>query len=83
MSALSRILGFPVNSVKTEFYHWTPHQVTEMVECNGVQNRVRPPILQYLGHILAHPTWAHKARADYLGLMQSDLAQSSSIPMNG
>ena len=44
MSELSRILGFRVNSGKTKVYHWTPHQVTEMVEWNGVQNRVRPPI---------------------------------------
>ena len=34
-------------------------------------------------NILAHPTWARKARADYLGLVQSHLAQYASIPMNG
>ena len=83
VSELSRIFGYRVNSGKTEVDHWTPRQVTEVVEWNGVLNRVRPPILQYVGHILAHPMWAHKARVDYLGLVRSDLAQYAFIPMNG
>ena len=49
----------------------------------GIPNKVRPPILQYLGHIFAHPNWAHKARFDYMGLIQSDLAAYTEIPMNG
>ena len=54
-----------------------------MVEWNVVLRKVRPPILQYLGHIAAHPWWADKARADYLGLVQYDLAQHASISMKG
>ena len=42
-----------------------------------------PPILQYLGHVLAHPQWAHRAGADYVALVQSDLAQYASVLMNG
>ena len=83
VSELGRILGFRVNSGKTEIYHWTPRHVTESFMWDGVSNKVRRPILQYLGHILAHPEWAHKARADYVALVQSDLAQYASVPMNG
>ena len=46
-------------------------------------HKVRPPILRYLGHILARPSWAHKARSDYLGMVQADLAQYQSVPLNG
>ena len=83
VSELRRILGFRVNSGKTEIYRWTPRHVTESFMWDGVSNKVRPPILQYLGPILAHPQWAHKARADYVALVQSDLAQYASVPMNG
>ena len=83
VSELGRILGFRVNSRKTKIYRWTPRHVTESFVWGGVSNKVRPPILQYLGHILAHPQWAHMARAGYVALVQSDLAQYASIPMNG
>ena len=83
VSELGRILGFRVNSSKTEIYRWTPRHVTESFVWGGVSNKVRPPILQYLGYILAHPQWAHKARADCVALVQSDLAQYASVPMNG
>ena len=80
---LGRILGFRVNMSKTEIYRWTPRHVTESFVWGGVSNKVRPPILQCSGHILARPQWAHKARADYVALVQSDLAQYASVPMNG
>ena len=42
-----------------------------------------PPILSYLGHIIAHPQWAQKARLVYLDLITSDLAQYAHIAMDG
>ena len=74
VSELSRILGFRVNSGKTEIYCSSPDPVNESIVWEGIPNKVRPPILQYLGRILAHPNWAHKAQSDYMGLTQSDLA---------
>ena len=83
VNELSRILGFRVNWGKTEIYPWSPDPVNESVVWEGIPNKVRPPILHYLGHILAHPNWAHKAQSDYMGLIQSDLAAYTGIPMNG
>ena len=83
VSELSRILGFRVDSGKTEIYRWSLDPFNEFVIWEGTPNKVRPPILQYLGHILAHPNWAHKARSDYMGLIQSDLAAYIEIPMDG
>ena len=60
VSELSRIRGFRVNSGKTEIYRWSPDPVNESIVWEGIPNKVRPPILQYLGHIFAHPNWAHK-----------------------
>ena len=54
---------------KTEIYRWSPDPVNESMVLEGIPNKVRPPILQYLGHILAHPNSAHKARSDYMGLI--------------
>ena len=69
VSELCSILGFRVNSGKTEIYCWSPDPVNESIVWEGISNKVRPPILQYLGHILAHPNWVHKARPDYMGLI--------------
>ena len=71
---LSRILGFRVKPGKIE-------TVNESIVWEGIPNKDRPPILQYLGHILAHPNCAHKARSDYMGLIQYDLAAYTRIPM--
>ena len=83
VSELSRILGFRVNSGKTEIYRWSPDPVNESIVWEGIPNKVRPLILQYLGHILAPPNWAHKARSYYMGVNQSALAAYIEIPMDG
>ena len=41
------------------------------------------PILNYLGHTIAHPQWAHKPPPDYLDHMSSDLAQYAHTPLDG
>ena len=83
VSRISAVLGFRVNTTKTQIYKWAPSTSHETVLWDGVPHKVCPPILRYLGHLMAHPSWAHKARGDYLGLVQSDLAQYQSVPLNG
>ena len=83
ISRLNTTLGFRVNSTKIEMYKWTPSTTNETMSWEGVPHTVCPPILRYLGHLLAHPFWAHKARSDYLGVVQSNLAQYQSVPLNG
>ena len=82
-SRITSTLGFSVNNIKAETYKWTPTTTNETVQWEGVPHKVRPPILGYLGHLMAHPSLAHKATSDYLGLVQSDLAQCRSVPLNG
>ena len=80
---LGNTLGFHVNKGKTEVYCWSATYKVDQLLWDGQVNAVRPPILSYLGHTIAHPQWAHKARSDYLDLITSDLAQYAHIPMDG
>ena len=80
---LGNTLGFHVNKGKTEVYCWSATYKVDQLLWDGQVNTVRPPILSYLEHIIAHPRWAHKARSDYLDLIASDLAQYAHIPMDG
>ena len=66
---------------KPEIHKWAPSTTNEMWE--GVPHKVRPPILRYSGHLMAHPSGAHKGRSDYLGLVQSSLVQYQSVPLDG
>ena len=72
-----------MNKGKKEVYCWSATYKVDQLLWDGQVNTVRPPILSYLGHTIAHPQWAHKARSDYLDLITSDLAQYAHIPMDG
>ena len=62
VSHLSAILGFRFNNTETDIYKWTPSPTNETVLWEGVPHKVRPPpLLRYLSHLLARPSWAHKA----------------------
>ena len=80
---LGNTLGVHVHKGKTEVYCWSATYKVDRLLWDGQVNTVRPPILSYLGHIIAHPQWAHKARSDYLDLITSDLAQYAHIPKDG
>ena len=64
VSRISAVLGLRVNKTKTEIYKWASSTTNETVLWEGVPHKVRPPILRYLGHLMAHPPRAHKARGD-------------------
>ena len=76
-------LGFHVNKGKTKVYYWSATYKADELLWDGQVNTVRPPIVIYLGHIIAYPQWAHKARSDYLDLITSDVVQYAHIPMDG
>ena len=80
---LGNTLGLHVNKGKTKVYCWSSTYKVDQLLLDGQVNTVRPPILSYLGHTIAHPQWAHKARSDYLDLIPSDLTQYAHIPMDG
>ena len=80
---LGNTLGLHVNKGKTEVYCWSATYKVDQLPWAGQVDTVKPPILRYLGHTIAHPQLAHKARSDYLDLITSDLPQYAHIPMDG
>ena len=88
---LSLILGFQTNPGKTEVYKWatTPRARQkrhvpqhDVLRWNGKDRLVRPPIFTYLGHIIAHPLWAQRARDEVLAKVESDLPRYRTLPLN-
>ena len=43
---------------------------------------MRPPIFRYLGHTIAHPSWAQRARDEVLAKVESDLTRYRALPLN-
>ena len=76
---LSLILGFQTNPGKTEIYKWATiplamqkRQVPQhgVLRWNGKDMLVRPPIFRYLGHLIAHPSRAERARDEVLAKVE-------------
>ena len=53
---VAHMMGLRFNKDKTEVYHWAKNYCLEPITWQHQQLSVRPPILTYLGHVLAHPT---------------------------
>ena len=49
-------MGLRFNKDKIEVYHWTKDYNLEPITWQHQLIPVRPPIMTYLGHVLAHPT---------------------------
>ena len=43
---------------------------------------VRPPIFRYLGHTIAHLSWAQKARDEVMAMVEANLARYRALPLN-
>ena len=43
---------------------------------------MRPPIFRYLGHTIAHPSWAQRARDAVFAKVESDLTRYRALPLN-
>ena len=88
---LSLILGFQTNPGKKEVSKWatTPRvrqkrqaPQHDVLRWNGKDILVRPPIFRYLGYIIAHPSWAQRARDEVLAKVESDLTRYRALPLN-
>ena len=88
---LSLILGFQTNSGKMEVYKWarTPPTTQKrqvplhnVLRWNGKDILVCPPIFRYLGHIIAHSSWAQRVRDEVLAKVESDLIRYRALPLN-
>ena len=42
----------------------------------------RPPMLQYLGHLICHHSWVHCAQAEYTNLIKASLARYRPLPVD-
>ena len=49
-------MGLRFNADKTKTYHWASNYNPGTITWQGQRLPIRPPILTYLGHILAHPS---------------------------
>ena len=49
-------MGLRFNADKTEIYHWARQYEPETITRQEQQPTTRPPIVTYLGHVLAHPS---------------------------
>ena len=43
---------------------------------------VRAPMFRYLGHIMAHPSWAQRAGDEVLAKVEWDLTRYRALPLN-
>ena len=75
-------MGLRFNKDKTEVYHWAKDYNQEPITWEHQLIPVRPPILTYLGHVLAHPTQEDTAWDMVTTQLHHDIAAYSTLPFN-
>ena len=76
-------MGLCFNPDKTEIYAWGRHCAPTTITWQGQSLDVRPPILTYLGHVLAHPSQEEHAWELVNTQLHHDLAAYKTLPLNG
>ena len=74
---LGNTLGLHVNKAKTEVCCWSATYKVDQLLWDGQVNTVRPRILSYLGHTIAHAQWAHAQGA--IGLLELDYVRPGAV----
>ena len=75
-------MGLHFNEDKAEVYHWAKDHNLEPVAWQQHLIPVRPPILTYLGHVLAHPTQEETAWDMVTTMSHHDIAAYRTLPLN-
>ena len=75
-------MGLRFNKDKTELYHWAKDYNLEPITWQHQLITVRPPILTYLGHVLAHPTQEDTAWDMVTTQLHHDMAAYRTLPLN-
>ena len=70
------------NKDKTEVYHWAKDYNLEPITWQRQLVPVRPPILTYLGHVLAHPTQEDTTWEMVTTQLHHDIAAYRTLPLN-
>ena len=78
---VAHTMGLRFNKDKTKVYHWAKNYCLEPITWQ--HQLVRPPILKYLGHVLAHPTQEETAWDMVTTQLYHDIAAYRSLPLNG
>ena len=76
-------MGLCFNADKTETYHWARNYNPGTITWQGQHLMIRPPILTYLGHILAHPSHNDHAWDTVTNQLRHDLAAKKTLPLIG
>ena len=79
---VAHTMGLHFNKHKTEVYHWAKDYNAEPITWQHQLIPVRPPILTYLGHILAHPTQEETAWGMVTTQLHHDIAAHGTLLLN-
>ena len=80
---VAHMMGLRFSKDKTEVYHWAKNYCLEPITWQHQQIPVRPPILTYLGHVLAHPMQEETAWDMVTTQLYHDIAAYRKLPLNG
>ena len=75
-------MGLRFNKDKTEVYHWAKDYNLEPITWQHQLITVHPPILTYLGHVLAHPTQEDTTWDMVTTQLHHDIAAYRTLPLN-
>ena len=75
-------MGLRFNKDKTEVYHWAKDYDLTPITWQHQLIPVRPPIMTYLGHVLAHPTQEDTAWDMVTTQLHHDVAAYRTLPLN-
>ena len=75
-------MGLRFNKDKTEVYHWAKDYNLEPITWQHQLIPVRPPIMTYLGHVLAHPTQEDTTWDMVTTQLHHDIAAYRTLPLN-
>ena len=80
---VAHMTGLHFNKDKTEVCHWAKNYSLEPITWQHQQLPMRPPMLTYLGHVLAHPTQEETAWDMVTTQLYHDVAAYRTLPLNG
>ena len=79
---VAHTMGLRFNKDKTEVYHWAKDYNLEPITWQHQLIPVRPPIVTYLGNVLAHPTQEDTAWDMVTTQLHHDIAAYRTLPLN-
>ena len=82
LQEVAHTMGLRFNKDKTKVYHWAKDSSLEPITWQHQLIPVCPPILTYLGHVLAHPTQEETTWDMVTTQPHHDIAAYRTLPLN-